>query len=322
MAAPGSEQATIGITKWACRGEWRERLDVIIDAHFSPVLSLVDLPVEDLPEILGDAFSPLFACVLEDFLTCDFGPDQRSIVADYLKRRGYRERAPVKTYLRALQRSVMSIYQVVLAAPGGHAVLRDLIRGGDPIRVEDAARLAGSDRIAARLLPVGGKTWLAGGMLDLSARQATDLVKDIRRLRQRLRRWMAREAEQSAVRVADIEAVIPLDDVLLGELAPIFTHVWLTATLEQRLGLVLADAGSPLAPSEEAAPEALLSMPLTALDGKSPQQAARSQTGRRQLAQWLKYQESRDPEQVGSDPDVAGADLGWMWQALKIGHLR
>jgi hypothetical protein len=320
MAAPGSEQAILGITKWARRGEWRERLDLIIDAHFGPVLSLVDLPVEDLPELLGDAFSPLFACVLEDFLTCDFGPDQRSIVADYLKRRGFRERAPAKIYLRALQRSVMSVYQVVLTVPGSHLVLRDLIRGGDPIRVEDrsgASSLTDSDRIAVRLLPIGGKTYLAGGLLGLPADQVPDLVKDIRRLRQRLRRWMAREAEQSGVRVADIEAVIPLDDVLLGELAPIFTHVWLTATLEQRLGLVLTDAGRA-----ESAPEALLTMPLTALGGKSPQQAARSQTGRRQLAQWLKYQESRDPEQVGSDPDVAGADLGWMWQALKIGHLR
>ncbi len=322
MAAPGSEQAILGITKWARRGEWRERLDLIIDAHFGPVLSLVDLPVEDLPELLGDAFSPLFACVLEDFLTCDFGPDQRSIVADYLKRRGFRERAPAKTYLRALQRSVMSLYEVVLTVPGSHLVLRDLIRGGDPIRVEDrsgASRLGGSDRIAARLLPIGGKTYLAGGMLGLPADRVPDFVKDIRRLRQRLRRWMAREAQQSGVRVADIEAVIPLDDVLLGEVAPIFTHLWLTATLEQRLGLVHVNAGSPLAGPEE---DALLTMPLPALGGKSPRQAARSQTGRRQLAQWLKYQESRSPERVGSEPGAAGADLGWMWQALKIGHLR
>ncbi len=137
MSAPGSDRAIVSIAKWARRDEWCERLDWIIDAHFGPILAAINLPVEDLPEILSEGFSALFGCVLEDFLTCGFGPDQHSIVDDYLKRRGFREPAPVRSYLRALRRSVMSAYQVEATAPGSHIVLRDLIRNGDPIRVED-----------------------------------------------------------------------------------------------------------------------------------------------------------------------------------------
>jgi hypothetical protein len=328
MSAPGSDRAIASITKWAGRDEWRERLELIIDAHFGPVLAAVDLPVEDLPERLGDAFPGLFGCVLEDFLTCDFGPDQRSIVEDYLKRRGFKERAPVKSYLRALQRSVMSAYQVVATTPGSHVVLRDLIRDGEPIRVEDkpgAHGLAAADHVAARLLPINGKTYLSSGVLCLPAGRARELVKDIRRVRQKVRRGMTREVEQRGIAVADVEAIIPLDDVLLGELAPIFTYVWLTDALEQLLGVVITDAGSPLAgPDGDANPaEALLTKPLPLLGGRSPQQAVRSRDGRRRVAQWLKYEEARsDGEAPGDLAAMAGADLSWMWQALKIEHLR
>lgn len=235
MAAPGGDQAIVGITKWAYRGEWRERLDVIIEAHFGPVLAEVDLPVEDLPKLLGDAFSPLFACVLEDFLTCDFEPGQRSIVTDYLKRRGFRESAPAKTYLRALRTSVMSVYRVVEAGPDGDLVLRDLIRGGEPVRVEarqGTLPLAPSDRIAARLLPINGKTWMASGVLRLPADRVPGLVRGIRRKRREFRRWIAQEAEQRGCTVAEVEAIAPLDHALLGEYAPVFTHLWLAAMLE------------------------------------------------------------------------------------------
>ncbi len=324
MSAPGSDRAIVSITKWARRDEWCERLEWIIDAHFGPILAAVDLPVEDLPEVLGDGFPALFGCVLEDFLTCDFGPDQQSIVDDYLKRRGFREPAPVKSYLRALRRSVTSVYQVVAAAPRSHIVLRDLIRSGAPIRVEDklgARSLGPADHLAARLLPINGKTYLSSGVLRLPADRARALVKDARRLCRKVRRRIAREAEQRGMALADLEAVVPLDDVTLGELAPLFTHVWLSGALEQLLDVALTDEDLARAAREADAAAALLTMPLPALGGKSPRQAARSRDGRRQVAQWLKYQEARSPGQAGGEV-AAGADLGWMWQALKIEHLR
>jgi hypothetical protein len=319
MSAPGSDRAIASITKWARRDEWRERLEMIIEAHFGPVFAGLDLPVEELPEILGDAFPGLFGCVLEDFLTCHFGLEQRSVVDDYLKRRGFKERAPVKSYLRALQRSVMSAYRVVATAPGSHVLLDDLIRDGEPIRVEDrpgSRALASADHLGARLLPINGRTYLSTGVLCLAADQARELVKDIRRLLPKLRRGVTREAEKRGIAVADLEAVIPLDDVILGELAPIFTHTWLTAALEELLGVVVSDGKADPA-------ETLLTQPLPLLGNRSPRQAVRSRDGRRQVAQWLKYEEARNHDEApGELGALAGADLSWMWQALRIEHLR
>ncbi len=166
-------------------------------------------------------------------------------------------------------------------------------------------------------------------MLCLPADRARVLVKDASRLCRKVRRGIAREAEQRGIALADLEAVIPLDDVTLGELAPLFTHVWLTGALEQLLDVVLTDEDLSRAAREADLAAALLTMPLPALGGKSPKQAARSRDGRRQLAQWLKYQETRSSGQTDSELGAAAGadlayprDLSWMWQALKIEHLR
>ena len=74
---------------------------------------------------------------MEDFLTCDFEPDSRNIVDDYLKRRGWKGPVAVKQYLQALRRSTMNLYEVVDTTPGSHFVVRDLVRGGEPVQVVD-----------------------------------------------------------------------------------------------------------------------------------------------------------------------------------------
>ena len=221
----------------------------------------------------------------------------------------------------------MSVYQIVAIAPGSHLVLRDLIRDGEPVRVEDRLGTHGcapADHVAARLLPINGKTYLSSGVLCLPAEHTRTLVEDIRRLRRRFRRGVTREAKQRGIAVADLEAIIALDDVLLGELAPIFTHVWLRGALEKLLGVALTPAPSPLAERNGGADpaEAMLTMPLPALAGKSPRQAVRSRDGRRRVAQWLKYRESQDRGEPAAVGAAAPGDLGWMWQALGIEHLR
>jgi hypothetical protein len=47
----------------------------------------------------------------EDFLTREI-VDGRNIVDDYLKRRGWRESASTKAYMRALRNSVISLYEM------------------------------------------------------------------------------------------------------------------------------------------------------------------------------------------------------------------
>ena len=56
-------------------------------------------------------------CVFEDFLTLET-EDGGNIVADYLKRRGFRETASSRAYMNGLRNSVMSLYEVSDLRPG------------------------------------------------------------------------------------------------------------------------------------------------------------------------------------------------------------
>src|SRR3546814_3147433 len=50
---------------------------------------------------------PLWGCAFEDLLTQELEPEGRNLVDDYLKRRGWNEKAPNKAYMRALRDTVM-----------------------------------------------------------------------------------------------------------------------------------------------------------------------------------------------------------------------
>jgi hypothetical protein len=72
----------------------------------------------------------LFGLMFEDFLSRRLPPDDRNIIDDYLKRRGWRESVPGRRYLQQLRDSVLSLYEVVGVSPGHHCDLRDLVRSG------------------------------------------------------------------------------------------------------------------------------------------------------------------------------------------------
>jgi hypothetical protein len=64
-----------------------------------------------------------------------------------------------------------------------------------------------------------------------------------------------------------------------------------------------------------------ITMPLPALGGRTPRQAARSRAGRRQLCALLKTMENNDlrAERATGRPPY---DAGWLWEALGIAELR
>ena len=81
------------------------------EEHLGPVCDGFELSPLEISDALGEqGFARLMGCAFEDFLTCRFEPDQRNIVDDYLKRRGWKESEPGKRYLSALRHSVMSVY--------------------------------------------------------------------------------------------------------------------------------------------------------------------------------------------------------------------
>jgi hypothetical protein len=253
MGAPGSDKAIGAIMKWSQRDDWSEQLASVCADHFGPVLEDFKLTLEQVIDVLEpEGFMPLFGCALEDFTTCNFEPDERNVVDDYLKRRGWKESAPVKSYLRALQRSVMSVYEVVDTAPGHHCYLCDLIRGGEPIRVEDrlgSQDLVQWDRIATRLLEINGRTCMGAGVLRLSFEDATEIVEEIGKLEKELLRTVRRPLRQEGL--SEIEIMrLPAADVILGETAPLFTRTWLATMLGRLLDAALPEvrnfAGEPV----------------------------------------------------------------------------
>lgn len=66
---------------------------------------------------------------------------------------------------------------------------------------------------------------------------------------------------------------------------------------------------------------AALDQSLPMLDGKTPRAAAKTKTGQRNVAEWLKYLEN----QTARAADASGTrayDFAWMWEELGIAHLR
>jgi hypothetical protein len=78
----------------------------------------------------------MWGCVFEDFLAYDLD-DGSNIVDDYLKRRGWKESVPNKQYMKALRSSVMSLYEVSDVVRDQSFLARDLLRGGEPIRINE-----------------------------------------------------------------------------------------------------------------------------------------------------------------------------------------
>ncbi|MGH6900698.1 MAG: hypothetical protein ACREJ5_29795 [Geminicoccaceae bacterium] len=238
MGTPGSDKAVGAILKWSERDDWQERRTTVFADHFGPVLDDFETTIEEVIDVLGPGlFAQLLGCALEDFTTCHFEPDQRNVVDDYLKRRGWKESAPVRSYLRALQRSVMSAYEVIDTVPGSHVLVRDLIRGGEPIRIEDklgSQDLIQWDRIGARLLEIKGRIVMSGGALRLTFDDAAEIAEEIGKLQRKLLSKIKRTLKQESITEIDLEA-LPAADAVLGEMAPLFSQTWLATMLERLL---------------------------------------------------------------------------------------
>jgi hypothetical protein len=151
-----------GLIKWLTRDPWRDRFPEILDSHMLPACDEVGLEVEDLVSTLGEGFfmSTVWACAFEDLLTREFS-DGSNIVDDYLKRRGWKESASVRSYMAALRGSVVSLYEVSDIVRDTSFRARDLLRGGESILISERAAtrsLKQWDRIAARVVRVGTQT--------------------------------------------------------------------------------------------------------------------------------------------------------------------
>lgn len=213
-----------GLFTYAATDEWSGCLEEALGDHFGAAMVEFDLEHEEIVDLLGEHWAmTLWGCAFEDLLTREFEPDGANIADDYLKRRGWKETPAARAYIRALRKSLMSLYEVSEVTPGRSFLARDLIRGGEPILVSEKSAtqtLKAWDRIAARIVTIGEKRILAGGLLPFTM-EAADVVMD-----------GLRKAEGKRSR----RAKLAIDDETLQGLAHLFTTAWLFEVLPKATG--------------------------------------------------------------------------------------
>ena len=182
MAKSESNKAVANLMDWIRREEqWSAAFDSTFDAHIAATLDAGGLSQEDLTEILGKAgWGLLFGCVFEDLTAQHFETVPHNIVDDYLKRRGWRDSVPCRRYMAALRDAIISIYEVTAVSPGNWVEVRDLVRGGEPVRVFEkmgSKQMVRWDRIGARVVDYLGQKVFTGALLVYSVEQSDELLR-------------------------------------------------------------------------------------------------------------------------------------------------
>lgn len=283
-----SANSFTGLMKWLRREEWREAFNEVLDRHLGAALAKAGVSVDELPDLIGDHHTAvLWGCIFEDFLARDLA-DGRNIVDDYLKRRGWKESASNKTYMAALRSSVMSLYEISDIVQEGSFLARDLVRGGEPLRVSERSGtryLKPWDRMAARIVRLGSRTEMAGGALPFDYEASEAVLNALRRAGKKARRG----ADKLARKLGRADGDPPISEALsdtevLRASAFLFTNIWLDDLLRRTLNptlpqmcntdgdeLVFTTVSYPLRPetNAEALRDALAAIPALRPEGET-----------------------------------------------------
>jgi hypothetical protein len=236
MAKPQGSAA--GLVDWSRRDPWRERMGELVQKHLRRACDLNAIDIHELPEVIGPAAMVAMDCAFEDACTVTW-EDGGNLCADYLKRRGWKETVMNRAYIEALRGSVMSLHEVSDVRPGESFPARDLVRGGDPIRVTERTAtktLVAWDIIAARIVTVRGVVQMTGAVLPVDRDLAEEMLALFKRT-QRRAPGMAAEtfgAADPALR-ARLEAELASEDAVLRAAAATITTLWLNDTIRRCL---------------------------------------------------------------------------------------
>ncbi|MDH3663796.1 MAG: hypothetical protein OEU92_27915 [Alphaproteobacteria bacterium] len=217
-------------TKWMVRGPWPMHLQIILHEHLNDYCDVRDIDsFEEMADDIGShTLSTLRDIAFNDFLSRE--TEDGNVVDDYLKRRGWKEKAVTRTYMQAIRDSFMSLYEVSDIRPGSSFLARDLILDGDPIRVEEQTAtktLTSGEHIAAWIVDVRDHWMIAGGILPFAPQLSEKLQKRLFR--------MADETELGLEEILEGDEPLPDDDILqkmalamtLKIATPVFSAIWL-----------------------------------------------------------------------------------------------
>ncbi|MBW6496351.1 MAG: hypothetical protein K0B16_17710 [Burkholderiaceae bacterium] len=210
----------------------------MVEKHIRKACDLNDIDIHDLPDVIGEAAMAAMDCAFEDCCTVTW-EDGSNLCADYLKRRGWKETVMNRAYIEALRCSVMSLYEVSDVRPGESFLARDLVRGGDPIRVTERTAtqtLVVWDMIAARIVTVRGVVQMTGAVLPINRDLAEDILGVLRRAKIRARAVAAETiGDADPTLRARLEAELADDAQVLFAGAVTITTLWLNDAISRCL---------------------------------------------------------------------------------------
>ena len=219
-----------GLVKWMVRGPWPEYFQEAIDDHLHVYCDQYDLDTfDELAEKIGQHWvTTLNDIAMNDFLSRE--TEDGNVVDLYLKRRGWKEKAIPKAYLRAIRASVMSIYEVSDIKPGKSFMARDLFLGGDPIRVEEKSgtkTMLPWEHFAMRIVEVRGCWRIAGGVLPYKPELSEQVIEDIKmrvdEIEVGLKEMLNEDEEYPEPEIAQNLFLM----MVLKMSAPLFSEAWL-----------------------------------------------------------------------------------------------
>jgi len=225
-----------GLVKYASGAVWRDRLDECLDQHLGMVTEELEMDLDEFFDMVGPSWENiLWDCAFEHLLTREFEPDSLNIVDEYLKRRGWNEKAPHKAYMKALRDAVISLYEISEVVPGQSMKLRDLLRGTEPVTVQERSAtrtLVDGERLSARIVTVNGRSIMSSGSLLFSADASDRMIR------------IFEEVEANPDPDADFD--VTDRDALLRNIAPLFTINWLYDVLAKQTGNLPPEDHGPL----------------------------------------------------------------------------
>ena len=227
-----------GVVEWLRRDPWRERMVETVEKHLRKACDLNDIDIFDLDDVIGDAAKVAMDCAFEDCCSAIW-EDGSNLCTDYLKRRGWKETAMNRAYIEALRDSVMSLHEVSDVRPGESFLARDLVRGGDPVRVVERTAtktLVVWDIIATRIVTVRGVVQMTGAVLPIGRELAEEILDLLRRTKARAPGMAAETfgAADPALR-ARLEAELADDEQVLRVGAVTITTLWLNDAIRRCL---------------------------------------------------------------------------------------
>ncbi|SDB74961.1 hypothetical protein SAMN02927895_05664 [Belnapia rosea] len=228
-----------GLIAWAKRDEWRGTLAEFIDRHSAKACEAAGIDVEEIADVLGeDTATVVWGAAFEDLVAIDL-PGNRNLADDYLRRRGWKEGVSAREYIAGLRRATISLYEVSGLVPGESMQLRDLVRGGEPVRVTEKLGSQGLrqwDRIATRVIPLREGAVISGTLMLFDHDTGEALLASLRKTRTKAPRDVAAIAQEFGIETdAKTLADMMTPDLLLAGSAFMVTNLWLDAGLNSPL---------------------------------------------------------------------------------------